>query len=253
MRFEAQVNLAFHTPAPTLDGEAPDAPRWVEAKAGPLEFVVHPELMRGLTLDRLSGVISGVPEVAGTGTFELRVSNALGTTSLHVSFDIAEDPVLLAQATPRLQRRIQLMRVHDAERAEREILREQQERLNRFTGPFPAAYQVGLKHDPFAPAPGGRGATRAQMLDHSLQGSRSLEASGPDSSTSLHQPAHRARSARMTGRHVASASKPPGHAAGKELSATQDDEASWDSSFVAASPGMTRAQLQVVYKDYRLY
>ena len=61
----------------------------------------------------------------------------------------------------------------------------------------------------------------------------------------------------MTGRHVASASKAQGmslgHAAGKELSATQDDEASWDSSFVAASPGMTRGQLQVVYKDYRLY
>ena len=149
------------------------------------------------------------------------------------------------------------MRAHDAERAEREILREQQERLNRFSGPFPAAYQVGLKHDPFAPAPGGRRATRAQMLDHSLQGSSSLEASGADSSTGLHQSAHRARSGRMTGRHVASASKAPGmlsgHAAGKELSATQDDEASWDSSFVAASPGMTRGQLQVVYKDYRLY
>ena len=257
VRFEAQVNLMFQSPAPTLDGEAPDAPRWVEAKAGPLEFLVHPELMRGLTLDRLSGVISGVPEVAGTGTFELRVSNALGTTSLHVSFHVAQDPVLLAQATPRLQRRIQLMRAHDAERAEREILREQQERLNRFSGPFPAAYQVGLKHDPFAPAPGGRRATRAQMLDHSLQGSSSLEASGADSSTGLHQPANRARSGRMTGRHVASASKAPGmslgHAAGKELSATQDDEASWDSSFVAASPGMTRGQLQVVYKDYRLY
>jgi len=140
--YTGSVNTFFESDTPTILGEAPNAPRWVEAKAGQLVFTISPNLFRGLSIDRFSGRMSGFPEVEGAGTFQVRVANALGCASFFFTFVVSEDPLVLAQKTPRLARRIELMMLVDPQEAERELKREKKSRLSRFAGPFPAAYQV---------------------------------------------------------------------------------------------------------------
>jgi hypothetical protein len=141
--FFAQVNEYFESEAPTVDGEPPDAAKWSEAKAGRLIFSVKPGLVRGLEIDRNSGVIFGYPEVVGFGQFEVTVKNALGAASAHLTLTVAENPMEEALKSPRLHRRLELMRGLDQDAANREEEREKKARLKRFSGPFPAAYQIG--------------------------------------------------------------------------------------------------------------
>lgn len=151
--YTASVNTFFESDAPTILGEAPDAPRWAEAKAGHLVFSIRPDLFRGLSLDCSTGLISGYPEVEGAGTFELSVANGLGSTSFRFTFVVSEDPLVMAQKIPRLARRIELMMLVDQDEAEKELVREKRSRLSRFSGPFPAAYQVGRSAAPMTTPP----------------------------------------------------------------------------------------------------
>jgi len=151
--YTGSVNTFFESDTPTILGEAPNAPRWVEAKAGQLVFTISPNLFRGLSIDRFSGRMSGFPEVEGAGTFQVRVANALGCASFFFTFVVSEDPLVLAQKTPRLARRIELMMLVDPQEAERELKREKKSRLSRFAGPFPAAYQVGRSAAPMTNLP----------------------------------------------------------------------------------------------------
>jgi len=222
--YTGQVNEYLEITEPTVLGEPPSAARWVEAKAGRLIFTVKPDLLRGLELDPHTGWVTGYPAVQGSGTFEVSVANTLGAASFRFSLDIAEDPLEAAQRTPRFEQRVERMMLASPEEAAREVTREKRERLARFSGPFPLAYQVEKPTDESTsprvnPRPASSRRSPRSPPKASPRGPSEHEASGP-------------------------AGPPP---ARRELS---DD-------FVrapgAGSGAMSRSQLQIIYRDYRLY
>ena len=183
--FSATTGSYFESNLATVSGLFPTDVRWAEAKAGPLMFSIRPSLFSGWDIGAYSGVIRGHSQMEGAGTFEVSVSNALGWTSIRLILEVAEDALAAAQKTPRLTQRLEQMTRLHPEEAGRERDREMRSRLGRFSGPFPAGYQVGMRSS---------AGTAADSVPHAQH-----------------------------------------------------------PSFPMPVPAMNRQQLQIIYKDYRLY
>jgi large repetitive protein len=63
-------------------------------------YSVSPALPVGLTLDPTSGVISGTPVAASSGTYTVTASNALGAATAALTLAIYEPPTALAYTSP---------------------------------------------------------------------------------------------------------------------------------------------------------
>ena len=245
-KFSATTGSYFESNLATVSGLLPTDVRWAEAKAGPLIFSIRPSLFSGWDIDAYSGVIRGHSQVEGAGTFEVSVSNALGSTSIRLILEVAEDALAAAQKTPRLTQRLEQMTRLHPEEAGREREREMRSRLGRFSGPFPAAYHVGLPTRSLAGTAAG--------FDTSLTASWSAKKSprSPGHGQDVPAPLNPSKVIRHSECGEASQDPDSVMSALRPLADARLPHAQHP-SFPTPGPDMNRQQLQIIYKDYRLY